>query len=822
MRKRLSNLDAVVSSLKPYLNQYLEEQGIDTSNNFCCINPKHEDSTPSMTTKQVPECAFCFGCSNASDIFQAAHFLEGKPAKGAGWIEDNVLYLAEKFEIHVDLEDLTQEEIYEYRTYEAYKYASQLVSDPTFGDYAKADKEITRRGWEKEKCENWGVGTVNYSEYKTAMKAAGYEPGFLGGVDLDRSNMFDNHNLIFTVYDDKGRPVGFSSRNLNYKKEDKKTGSKYNNTKVTGLECAIFKKGERLYGFDIAKEVHGPLYIFEGQADVVTARHFGIMNSCCTLGTAFSDHHVNLLKRNGLFKLIFVFDADEGGETAIQKVLDEKFADAKGFRIQLVQLPAGQDPDELLRDEGIEEFLKMKKWSAFEWRMMKFMNQEQQEGEEFNPQEVADKMIRIIISEDSLLRQEEMAKQVAKMTGYDLSTIMSEVKRQQNEKESQAQNKKLNALEAIVWEAKKNPENINMAVEEARIAVENIDKEMESSSNSGAACLTFLQTQKEMDEAKTGEFAGFHMSPEGLGNLAARLNDDWKSDTLIFCAGTEQAGKTSLCAQMAYEIASDERNNAICIYHSIDDSAKFILYKWIARAAAGINLQLGHISHPNYWSQQEGHNWIPDLRESAYKDITRLVTDEKLVLKDASSGSSLAYAEALAKSYRQRFPEKNVVLFIDNFHKLTDFGHLNGHERTKRLCNHLKNTVTTHGITVVSTAEYRKLDPGQMGTNASLAETRSLAYDASVILHLYNELHMKPESESVLIHEHEDMFGQMKTLPRILVKFGKNKVSGFEGREFLDFYPAAATLKSIPLDIAVQDQKQRMAFLKDNGVDWKY
>jgi len=1263
MRKRLSNLEAVVSALKPYLNEYLEENGVDTSKNFLCLNPKHKDSDPSMTTKQVPDNAYCFGCKYTLDIFSAAHHLEKKPIKGPQWIDDNVLYLAEKYDVHVELEDLTPEEIYEYRTYEAYRYAAKLVTDLEFGDYTKADKEFSRRGWEKEKCANWGMGTVNYGEYKAAMKAAGYEPSFLEGVDLDRSNIFDNHNLIFTVYDDKGRPVGFSSRNLNYTK-DKKHGTKYNNTKTTGLECAIFKKGERLYGFDIAKEIQGPLYIFEGQADVIAARHSGIMNSCCVLGTAFSDHHVNLLKRYGLFKLIFVFDADQAGEMAIQKVLDEKFSETRDFRIQLIQLPAGQDPDDLLREQGIEEFLRMKKWSAFEWRMMKFMDRAE---EDKDPREVADKMIRIIISEDSRIRQEEMAKQVAKMTGYDISTIMSEVKRLRDEKEAETQVKKLAALESMVWEARKNPENISNVVDEAKILIDSIDKEAETSDKIASSVLSFVRNQKEMDEAKGTDFEGFHLRPNGLGNLGARLNGDWRRQGLLFVAASEQGLKcqhheskilladgtyktieevvreksptvigmnahkklvpldvsnwvdsgvidcceiktkagistkptenhpyytldgwkkvkelkvgdkiaiaakyncfnqlrspiseekamllaafladgsitesvgfsntdpelidwfkntvgnnwegttfrdypvgnmiyvadkgqkenrvkewlkgyglmgknshtklipdeifkcnplriakfigmfwacdgcvslegepenhfrivmalcnyemtkqirslllrleiktsiksynvylngktfrkhevyiedmenarkfynkiriplqykqdklksiielnkktlgayngnfpkeiwsyinkqlkkkgwtfnqlmillgedrnriifnsydntfkispawrpkansrtktgeewlgvtpkklrligyvlndqflidlaegdiifdeiteitpigkhqcydlevpgaqnfiaedtivhnTTLCCQLAYEIASDERNNAICIYHSIDDSAKFILYKWVACAAEGVSLELNHVSHPGYWSKQEGHGWIPEQRNKAYSEVLNLIKDEKLILKDASSGCTLAYAESLAKSYRQRFPEKNVVLILDNFHKFTDFGDMRGHERTKRLSNYLKNMTTAHDVTVISTAEYRKLASGEMGGNTALAESRSLQYDATVILHLYNEMHQKPEEECVLVHEHEDIFGNKKLLPRLQCKFGKNKVSGYIGHEYLNAYPANATLKGVPFDIAKQDCQTRRAFLKEeDNTDWK-
>ena len=790
-----------------YLWLKVDSISSETEEQYNVVDIEVENSH-TFTTK----CGAVHNCHCSADIFTAAHWLEGKPIKGLGWIEENVLYLAEKYNVPVELVDLTQEEIYEYRTYEAYKFAAKLVSDPNFGDYTKVDQEIERRGWDKNKCSEWGIGTVNYPEYKKAMKEAGYEPGFLDGVDLDRSNLLDNHNLLFTVHDDQGRPVGFSAKNLNHVKGDR--SPKYINTKITGLECAIFKKGERLYGYDLSKDTHGPLYIFEGQADVITARHYGLMNCCCTLGTAFTDHHVNLLKKHGKLNLVFTFDGDKAGDEALRKVVDVQLAKEKDFKVKMVQLPEGKDPDEILREEGISSFMQMKKWTSFEWRMMKFMEEQEAEEKEegdFNTREVAEKMIPIIVAEGSHIRQEEMAKQVAKMTGYNLITILSDVRRLRNEKDAEVQTKKVNAIEAMAFQIRQNPEDVDMALTEAQTAIDNINKAAEIE-DTGKSCINFIHNLKEHDEAKSGDFGGFHMAPDGLANVGRRLDDDWKTDCLFFVGGSEQAGKTTFCSQMAYEIANDDRNNAICIYLSIDDTGKRILYKWLCRAADGIKLQLGHVANPNFWSKEPGYGWIKDYRELAYKDIVEMFKDEKLVLKDASHGSSLAYAASLVKSYRARFPGKNIVLFIDNFHKLTDFGNIVGHERTKRLSNMLKNLTTTEHITVVATAEYTKLAHGDKPTNSSFAESRALQYDGDVLIHLYNDIHIN-DQDAILVHEHD---GNM--LPRIWCKFGKNKISGFEGRLFLDLFPAAATLVGVDTDSAVQDQKARMEFLAENKV----
>lgn len=813
MRRRIRNLEALAQSIKPFLNEYLAEHEIDTNNHFNCINPKHTDTNASMSVGGDTgyHVANCFGCSTSCDIFAAAHYLENKPMKGPGFIEQNLLYLAEKFGVKAELEDLTPEEVYEFRTYEAYKFVASLIKDRSFGDYSLVDKEIERRGWDKDKCSSWGIGTVNYKEYKEKLKAAGYDVSFLSGIDLDRPNLFDKHNLLFTVYDDFGRPVGFSAKNLRHN-GNKESGPKYINTRGTGLECAIFKKGERLYGYDIAKDANSPLYIFEGQADVITARHHGLMNCCCSLGTSLTDHHINLLKKHGTFNIVLVFDSDEAGEKAALKAIDEKFSSEKDFRVKLVQLPEGQDPDELLRGNGIDEFIRLKKWTAFEWRMMQFMNEAGDDIDDEKSQEIAQKMSRIIVTEKSHIQQEQMAKQVSRMTGYSLATIMTEVKRLRNEKEADIQSKKKALVESMLHEMRTNPDDIEITLTECQTALADINKETEDFV-SGKGMIDFVLSQKEHDENRTSEFAGYKMRPEGLGNIAARLDDDWKSGSLIFIGGGEQAGKTTFCTQMAYETAFCN-DDTICIYHSIDDAAKFILYKWICQSSNQLKLELNNVSNPNYWAAQEGYDFVPKMREEAYKQVISLMQSHRLVLFDATNGNSFSYAESIIKQYRDMYPSRKILFFGDNFHKYPDFSEMNGHERTKRMSNHVKNmSLRIDGLSTVFTAEYKKLMPGEKPTNLAMAESRALQYDASVIIHLFNELHHSGEHESILIHKDENG----RVLPRIWAKFGKNKVSGYEGREFLDLYPSNATYRSVTIEQAEQDQKARVAYIRENS-----
>lgn len=718
MKPRITNLEALCKTLKPFLPQFLEEHGINTAGNFSCIDPKHEDKNASMTCKKVPEAAFCFSCLKTFDIFAAASILEGKPEKGKDWVAENVFYLANKYNVPIPNVELTDEEIYEYKTYDAYKLAAELVSDLQFGDYTLVDKEIERREWDKQKIASWGIGTVNYHEFRERLKKAGFDAKFLDGVDLGRSNLFDNNNLIFTVYDDEGRPVGFSAKKLGITDGDK--SPRYINTADTGLECAIFKKGERLYGFDVAKDtIINQLYVFEGQSNVITLRHHGLMNCCSMMGKNLTDHHIALLKKYGKFDLVLMFDGDQAGKDGLKKALDSKFSQERDFQVKICQLPLNKDPDELVRESGFPAFNQLKKWTAFEWRIEQLLGEIDGEPDEEQRENIVEKTIPIILSEPSYIRQEKMAKQIAKMSGISLSSILNDIRRLRDTKVNEVLTKKKNIIEALLYEVRSNPEDAEIQLAQCQRAISDIDKTNDTK-NESSSTLNFITSMKELDEAKTGEFEGFRLRPETFGDFQYRFNGDWKSNTLIYVGGSSQASKTSFVSQLGYEIALDPRNNAMCIYHSIDDPKTTILKKWICSGVDGYDLYQNHVASPKYWEKEiEG---TIKKREQGYKNLINLVNDHRLVIKDVSDGNSFAYIEGIVRYYRDIYPERNIVLFEDNFHKLPDLEHLSGHERTKQLSNHLKRSAVKNKTTIIATAEYRKLGIAEKPSNNALAE----------------------------------------------------------------------------------------------------
>ncbi|NNE09042.1 MAG: toprim domain-containing protein, partial [Gemmatimonadetes bacterium] len=150
--------------------------------------------------------------------------------------------------------------------------------------------------------------------------------------------------IQFPIQDPSGRIVGFGGRIFGDGEP------KYLNSPETSL----FKKSDSLYGIhqarrDLRDESVGILV--EGYTDVISLFQSGIRNVVAPLGTALTPGHVRLL-RNYSDRIVLLFDGDEAGMRATLRSLEVVMAG--GLTPLVASLPGGQDPDDLLRAEGVD------------------------------------------------------------------------------------------------------------------------------------------------------------------------------------------------------------------------------------------------------------------------------------------------------------------------------------------------------------------------------------------------------------------------------------------------------------------------------------
>ncbi|MCR9276600.1 MAG: DNA primase [Pseudomonadaceae bacterium] len=155
--------------------------------------------------------------------------------------------------------------------------------------------------------------------------------------------------IMFPIRDTRGRTIAFGGRVLDGGEP------KYLNSPETEL----FHKGQELYGlFEARRAVReiDRFVLVEGYMDVVALAQAGVPTAVATLGTASSDTHFNKLYRF-TSEIVCCFDGDRAGRAAAWKAMQNALGSLKdGRQLKFLFLPDGEDPDTMVRKEGLDKF----------------------------------------------------------------------------------------------------------------------------------------------------------------------------------------------------------------------------------------------------------------------------------------------------------------------------------------------------------------------------------------------------------------------------------------------------------------------------------
>jgi len=152
--------------------------------------------------------------------------------------------------------------------------------------------------------------------------------------------------IMFPIADVQGRPVAFGARAMGDKPP------KYLNSPETKL----YNKSRNLFGLSFSKEAIKECdraILVEGYMDFVIPFQHGVENVVASLGTSLTPQQVELLGRYTR-EVVVSYDPDSAGLAAAQRSLD-LFLEGD-FRVKVLRLPTGQDPDVFVRTAGPEEY----------------------------------------------------------------------------------------------------------------------------------------------------------------------------------------------------------------------------------------------------------------------------------------------------------------------------------------------------------------------------------------------------------------------------------------------------------------------------------
>lgn len=320
----------------------------------CC--PFHEERTPSFYV--VPSKGFfkCFGCGESGDVFSFVMKRLGMD------FADAVKYVAARsgVEIREVTREVEQEDPFRAH-YEANAFAKDFFRRMLLDERVGADARdyLRSRGIDDATAERFGLGYApdDWRALRDAAAKHGMTDELLLEVGLltksEKSpEPYDRfrHRIMFPIEGLTGRVLAFGGRILGTgtTRRTGKEPAKYVNTS----ETPIYHKGETLYGMSWAKNAirrDGAALVVEGYMDTVSLAAAGFENVVAPLGTSFTDQQGTLLSRYTK-RVLLLFDSDEAGLKATFRGGDVLLA--HGLHPAVVTLPAGEDPDTLVRKEG--------------------------------------------------------------------------------------------------------------------------------------------------------------------------------------------------------------------------------------------------------------------------------------------------------------------------------------------------------------------------------------------------------------------------------------------------------------------------------------
>ena len=319
----------------------------------CC--PFHNEKTPSFHVNPARQTFHCFGCGVGGDAIKFLMMFENLDYPTA------LRRVADKNGIAIVEEDENPEQQRRRRLRGRIVEANQLASDYFHRqlcrnrDATHVREYLKQREFNIEVAKAWQLGWAppDFSQFRQLAAEQRMDTQLLTDAYLLQNNSRGAYavfrdRLMFPIHNVRGEIVGFSGRIMAEGQDPRK----YVNTGDT----VAFHKGELLFGlFKATSHIARAgmcVVICEGQLDVIACHEKAdIRNAVAGLGTAFTDEHAATLRKYAK-KAVLCYDGDNAGIKASEKTY-RKLA-AVGMEVAMASLPAGEDPDSLIRTQGAD------------------------------------------------------------------------------------------------------------------------------------------------------------------------------------------------------------------------------------------------------------------------------------------------------------------------------------------------------------------------------------------------------------------------------------------------------------------------------------
>ncbi|MBV9126888.1 MAG: DNA primase, partial [Verrucomicrobia bacterium] len=344
---------------------------------FKALCPFHREKSPSFTVNPQRQSFKCFGCGAGGSVFRFLMNYENLDFPAA------VRRLAERANVPIVEEAGGPGDEHEAGAgrlrrrllglhAEAAEWFHKNLTKKEFAAHARA--YLQRREFGSETANTWQLGYApeGWDVFLTWARGRGYSveelihSGLVKARDEEAAaaalasdvasriaglRIYDRFRdrLMFPICNELGEVIAFSGRVL---RADAEGVAKY----VNSPETPLFTKGKVLFGLDKSRRAileAKTAIVCEGQLDLIRAFEAGVKNVTAPQGTAFTERQARLLKRYA-DEVILCFDADAAGQQAAERSFAALLE--AGLSVRVATMPAGEDPDSLIRRGGAEAF----------------------------------------------------------------------------------------------------------------------------------------------------------------------------------------------------------------------------------------------------------------------------------------------------------------------------------------------------------------------------------------------------------------------------------------------------------------------------------
>lgn len=318
--------------------------------------PFHDEKTPSFVVSPTKGIYKCFGCQKGGNSINFIQELQGVSYPEA------LRYAADKYNIEIEEQELTPEQISRMSAKEsqfiATKFASEYFQNVlwnTSEGKAVGLSYFKERGFSEDTIKKFQLGysPKKQNSFEEAATKAGYDLEILAASSLIGKNedgkTYDKfrERTIFTIHSYTGKVIGFGGRAFSPAAK-----SKYLNSG----ETLIYDKSKVLYGLNLSKQAISKAdrcFIVEGYTDVISMHQNGVENVVSASGTALGSQQIQLIKRS-TNNVTLLFDGDKAGIKATLRSID--LCLKAEMNVKIASFPDGEDPDSFSKKLSTEEF----------------------------------------------------------------------------------------------------------------------------------------------------------------------------------------------------------------------------------------------------------------------------------------------------------------------------------------------------------------------------------------------------------------------------------------------------------------------------------